>query len=109
MRAGDTLRMIYSQLSQDPNSLSNLDQDLPNYAQGMVPIHSLPEAWLWCQAWCSMDSLPQAKTIDLCNNPQTKRPKLEVARELLPEWELLDEEASNLTASILREHGHSEL
>ena len=25
-------------------------QDLPNYAQHVVPIHSLPEEWLWCGA-----------------------------------------------------------
>jgi len=36
------LRVVYEQLSKDPNSLSNLDQDLPNYAQHSVPIHSLP-------------------------------------------------------------------
>ena len=35
--------MVYSQLSQDPNSLANLDQDLPNYAQHSVPIFSLPQ------------------------------------------------------------------
>lgn len=28
--------MIYDNLSKDPNSLSNLDQDLPNYAQHQV-------------------------------------------------------------------------
>ncbi|CAM9739318.1 unnamed protein product, partial [Hapterophycus canaliculatus] len=36
MAVGDTLRSIYNSLSQDPNSLSNLDQDLPNYAQVQV-------------------------------------------------------------------------
>lgn len=36
------MRVTYEQLSKDPNSLSNLDQDLPNYAQHSVPIHSLP-------------------------------------------------------------------
>ena len=41
--AGDQLRVVYAQLSQDPNSLANLDQDLPNYAQHQVPIHSLPQ------------------------------------------------------------------
>lgn len=30
MAAGDRLRGQYHALSQDPNSLSNLDQDLPN-------------------------------------------------------------------------------
>ena len=43
MAAGDQLRIIYEQLSKDPNSLSNLDQDLPNYAQHNVPIYSLPQ------------------------------------------------------------------
>merc|ERR1712130_184919 len=82
-RAGDTLRMIYDNLSQDPNSLANLDQDLPNYAQHQVKIFSLPQEWLWCQTWCSMETLKTAKTIDLCNNPLTKTPKLEVAKTLL--------------------------
>lgn len=40
-------------------------QDLPNYAQHQVPIFSLPQEWLWCETWCSMDGLAQAKTIDL--------------------------------------------
>ena len=94
MRAGDSLRVLYDNLSADPNSLSNLDQDLPNYAQHMVPIHSLPQEWLWCQTWCSMESLPDAKTIDLCNNPLTKEPKLDVAKRLLPEWEEYDHAAA---------------
>ena len=34
--AGDRLRVMYDGLSKDPNSLSNLDQDLPNYAQVSV-------------------------------------------------------------------------
>ena len=44
---------------------ANLDQDLPNYTQHMVPIFSLPQEWLFCATWCSMDDLPAAKTIDL--------------------------------------------
>ena len=40
---GDQLRSVYDQLARDPNSLANLDQDLPNYAQHVVPIHSLPK------------------------------------------------------------------
>lgn len=40
---GDQLRAVYDQLARDPNSLANLDQDLPNYAQHIVPIHSLPQ------------------------------------------------------------------
>ena len=101
MRAGDSLRSIYDNLSADPNSLSNLDQDLPNYAQHMVPILSLPMEWLWCQTWCSMDSLQHAKTIDLCNNPLTKTPKLDVAKQLLPEWVGIDKEARELEERLL--------
>lgn len=99
-RAGDSLRMIYDNLSQDPNSLSNLDQDLPNYAQHQVKIFSLPQEWLWCQTWCSMETLATAKTIDLCNNPLTKTPKLEVAKSLLPEWEVYDNEAKDLESEL---------
>ena len=33
---GDQLCVIYDNLSRDPNSLANLDQDLPNYAQHQV-------------------------------------------------------------------------
>jgi UDP-glucose:glycoprotein glucosyltransferase len=50
---GDELRAVYDSLARDPNSLANLDQDLPNYAQHSVPIHSLPQEWLWCETWCS--------------------------------------------------------
>lgn len=53
---GDQLRAVYDNLSRDPNSLANLDQDLPNYAQHAVPIFSLPQEWLWCETWCSDDS-----------------------------------------------------
>jgi hypothetical protein len=59
-------------LARDPNSLANLDQDLPNYAQHSVPIFSLPQEWLWCESWCSDDSKENSKTIDLCNNPRYK-------------------------------------
>ena len=43
LRAGDRLRSTYADLSQDENSLANLDQDLPNYAQHQIPIFSLPQ------------------------------------------------------------------
>ncbi|KAJ1390470.1 nucleotide-diphospho-sugar transferase, partial [Ochromonadaceae sp. CCMP2298] len=48
------------------------DQDLPNYAQH--------QEWLWCESWCSDASKSSAKTIDLCNNPLHKEPKLDMAR-----------------------------
>ena len=44
-RRGTSCGVVYAQLSQDPNSLANLDQDLPNYAQHQVPIFSLPQVW----------------------------------------------------------------
>jgi UDP-glucose:glycoprotein glucosyltransferase len=88
--AGDQYRMIYDNLSADPNSLANLDQDLPNFAQHQVGIYSLPQEWLWCETWCTDESKVDAKTIDLCNNPLTKTPKLENAKRIIPEWEELD-------------------
>ena len=89
----DTYRSTYHSLTADPSSLSNLDQDLPNYLQHAVPIRSLPEEWLWCETWCGNASKPSAKTIDLCNNPLTKGPKLEQARRVGGErWRRLDEE-----------------
>lgn len=98
MAAGDRLRQQYHSLSADPNSLSNLDQDLPNHMQHVLPIHSLPQEWLWCETWCSDESLAVARTIDLCNNPQTKEPKLDRARRQVPEWTVYDEEI----AAVLR-------
>lgn len=80
---GDQLRATYAQLSRDPNSLSNLDQDLPNYVQPQVPMFSLPQEWLWCESWCSMESKKDAKTIDLCNHPATKEPKLDMAKRII--------------------------
>jgi UDP-glucose:glycoprotein glucosyltransferase len=102
--AGDNLRVYYESLSKDPNSLSNLDQDLPNYAQHTVPIFSLPQQWLWCESWCGNATKAYAKTIDLCNNPMTKEPKLEGARRIVPEWVGLDEEARQFTARIESQH-----
>lgn len=34
---------------------------------------SLPQEWLWCESWCSDASKAEAKTIDLCNNPQVQQ------------------------------------
>lgn len=94
--AGDWLRYYYASLAGDANSLANLDQDLPNYAQERIPIFSLPQNWLWCETWCSDDTMDIAKTIDLCNNPLTKRPKLEIAQTRIDEWPKLDEEARSI-------------
>ncbi|KAK6852182.1 UDP-glucose:Glycoprotein Glucosyltransferase [Apiospora arundinis] len=92
LAAGDRLRQTYHTLSADPNSLSNLDQDLPNHMQFQIPIFSLPQNWLWCETWCSDESQKEARTIDLCNNPQTKEPKLDRARRQVPEWTVYDDE-----------------
>ncbi|RKP19222.1 hypothetical protein ROZALSC1DRAFT_29159 [Rozella allomycis CSF55] len=99
--AGDLLRQTYHSLSLDPNSLANLDQDLPNHMQQFgLKIHSLPQEWLWCETWCDDKSLSTAKTIDLCNNPKTKEPKLDRARRLIPEWNIYDNELTNLLLFI---------
>ena len=90
--AGDELRAIYNGLARDPNSLANLDQDLPNYSQTIIPIHSLPQEWLYCETWCGKKGKAKAKTIDLCNNPATKEPKLQAAKRIVKEWEDLDRE-----------------
>jgi len=92
LAAGDRLRGQYQGLSQDPNSLANLDQDLPNNMIHQVGIKSLPQEWLWCATWCSDESKERAKTIDLCNNPLTKEPKLVAAARIVPEWTGYDEE-----------------
>ncbi|KAJ7485860.1 glycosyltransferase family 24 protein [Mycena latifolia] len=99
LAAGDILRGSYQQLSADPGSLANLDQDLPNNLQREVPIFSLPEDWLWCETWCSKDRLHRAKTIDLCQNPLTKEPKLVRARQI-PEWEEYDAEISRFARKL---------
>jgi UDP-glucose:glycoprotein glucosyltransferase len=80
---GDTLRAIYDNLSRDPASLSNLDQDLPNYAQTLVPIYSLPQEWLWCESWCSESSKASAKTIDLCKLLYSQSSELCVSSDAL--------------------------
>jgi UDP-glucose:glycoprotein glucosyltransferase len=118
--AGDRLRGQYQGLSQDPNSLSNLDQDLPNNMIHQVSIFSLPQEWLYCDTWCSNDTLKNAKTIDLCNNPSTKEPKLQAAVRIVPEWKDYDNEIKSLMDKWQQkskqqqqhakdEHAHSEL
>ncbi len=97
--AGDRLRGTYQALSADPNSLANLDQDLPNALQRQLPIFTLHRDWLWCQTWCSDASLASAKTIDLCQNPLTKEPKLVRARQI-PEWDSYDREIAAFAATL---------
>ncbi|KAL1411228.1 killer toxin resistant protein [Vanrija albida] len=102
--AGDRLRGQYHALSADPNSLANLDQDLPNSMQDVIPIFTLDQEWLWCQTWCSDESLARAKTIDLCQNPLTKEPKLVRARQI-PEWDTYDREIAAFAASLESDAG----
>ncbi|XP_030642406.1 UDP-glucose:glycoprotein glucosyltransferase 1-like [Chanos chanos] len=94
--AGDRLRGQY----QDPNSLSNLDQDLPNNMIHQVAIKSLPQDWLWCETWCDDTSKATAKTIDLCNNPKTKEPKLKAAVRIVPEWSRYDSEVKQFLRRV---------
>ncbi|XP_053166108.1 UDP-glucose:glycoprotein glucosyltransferase 2 isoform X2 [Hemicordylus capensis] len=101
--AGDRLRGQYQALSQDPNSLSNLDQDLPNNMIHQVAIKSLPQEWLWCETWCNDESKKKAKTIDLCNNPKTKEPKLEAAIRIVPEWTEYDSEIQTLINQLRKD------
>ncbi|XP_043926163.1 UDP-glucose:glycoprotein glucosyltransferase 1 [Protopterus annectens] len=101
--AGDRLRGQYQGLSQDPNSLSNLDQDLPNNMIHQVPIKSLPQEWLWCETWCDEASKKKAKTIDLCNNPMTKEPKLKAAVRIVQEWQDYDQEIKQLYNKFMEE------
>ena len=105
---GDNLRAVYNNLAKDPNSLANLDQDLPNYAQSMgIPIHSLPQEWLWCETWCSEKSKKKSKTIDLCNSPLHKEPKLDMARRVISgslfneSWVELDDEVTKLSDRVM--------
>ena len=118
--AGDRLRGQYQALSQDPNSLSNLDQDLPNNMVHQVPIHSLPQEWLWCETWCGQEGKEAAKNIDLCNNPLTKESKLDAARRIVPEWTDYDDEVTAFVKNGMKkvqqgkgskepDHEHTEL
>ncbi|EPY20967.1 UDP-glucose:glycoprotein glucosyltransferase [Strigomonas culicis] len=99
--SADIYRFIYQEYTTDPSSLANLDQDLPNVIQHLVPMYSLPEEWLWCETWCDQESKKKAKTIDLCNNPLTKIPKLQNAKTIVPQWEDWDRELEALAEEVL--------
>ena len=93
MGAGDKLRKHYEKVVGDKKSLANLDQDLPNDSQDEVPIYSLNKKWLWCCTWCSEFEKDDAMIIDLANNPKTKVSKIEMAKQYIEEWPLLNDEA----------------
>ena len=103
--AGDKLRNLYNKLAPDGKSLSNLDQDLPNYAQFVVPIFSLPQDWLYCETWCGPTAIETAKAIELCNNPATRESKLDGARRIIGEWTTLDDEQRAFSNAHLQEAG----
>lgn len=44
----------------------------------------------------------QAKTIDLCNNPQTKEAKLDAAVRIVSEWTDYDNEVKRLQEAVAR-------
>ncbi len=50
-----------------------------------------------------MDDLPAAKTIDLCNNPMTKEPKIDAAKRIISEWASLDGRARELEEGFLQQ------
>uniref|UniRef100_A0A8B9VPR4 UDP-glucose glycoprotein glucosyltransferase 2 n=1 Tax=Anas zonorhyncha TaxID=75864 RepID=A0A8B9VPR4_9AVES len=89
--AGDRLRGQYQALSQDPNSLSNLDQDLPNNMIHQVAIKSLPQEWLWCETWCDDESKKKAKTIDL------KFRKIAAGDRLRGQYQALSQDPNSLS------------
>jgi hypothetical protein len=64
----------------------------PGFADGFT------QEWLWCETWCGNATKRYAKTIDLCNNPLTKEPKLDSARRIVAEWPALDVEVAAFTA-----------
>ena len=79
-----------------------------------VPIKSLPQEWLWCETWCDDASKRKAKTIDLCNNPQTKEAKLDAAVRIVAEWNDYDTEIKTIQEKLARnrteqQHDPSEL
>lgn len=108
-QAGNKLRSHYQKLSSDLRSLANLDQDLPNNLQRLIPIHSLSQDWLWCETWCADEDIKKAKTIDLCNNPLTKEPKLDRAKRQIPEWVKYDDEVSALVEKMREDVKEREL
>ena len=67
-----------------------------------VTIKSLPLEWLWCETWCDDASKRKAKTIDLCNNPQTKEAKLDAAVRIVAEWDDYDTKIETVQEKLAR-------
>jgi UDP-glucose:glycoprotein glucosyltransferase len=77
---------------------------LPNSLQQYLPIHSLPQEWLWCETWCSEATKKNAKTIDLCNNPELKEEKIRSAKRIISgdlfeeDWETMEKNVQAVIA-----------
>ncbi|KAJ8357028.1 hypothetical protein SKAU_G00198220, partial [Synaphobranchus kaupii] len=100
--AGDRLRGQYQGLSQDPNSLSNLDQgpgDVLIELRGRFPPCCPGSRGIIV----TVSSKKKAKTIDLCNNPQTKEPKLKAAVRIVSEWTDYDQEVKRIYSKFQAE------
>ncbi|KAH9924083.1 glycosyltransferase family 24 protein [Fomitopsis serialis] len=96
MGAGDILRGHYQQLSADPNSLANLDQDLPNNLQRDVPIFSLPEDWLWA---AKIGCTAQKRLISAKTPSRAKA----LSCTSIPEWEEYDTEIARFARQLAEE------
>ena len=64
-------------LSQDPNSLANLDQDLPNNLQHHIPIYSLHKNGFGAILGVLRQRNLKLKLSILCNNPKTFESKID--------------------------------
>lgn len=80
------IRYYYQRLSSEYNRLIVLDQDVINFITEIVPARDIPEKWLWCSTWSSMENFDNAKNIDLCPNHVNNIQLSEFANENVPEW-----------------------
>lgn len=55
----------------------------------------------WCETWCSLETKPQAKTIDLCQNPLTKEPKIVMAKRIIAEWQDYHDEVARFSGEVV--------
>jgi hypothetical protein len=56
---------LHASLVEHDLHLSNLDQDLPNAMQDVLPIYTLDRSWLWCETWCSLNSKSILRTLSV--------------------------------------------
>ena len=95
---GDMYRDTYNALTADPNSLSNLDQDLPNYLQAAAPIHCCPRRGSGARR--GAPSRRRRRRGDRpVRQPLTKEPKLDQAQRIGgARWAEIDAEMETLLA-----------